>query len=321
MVLTSNSLSVLAPAKVNLHLAVKEKRPDGFHNLESVFLALDWGDELFIEWSGEPLSDNWFDAGTEQCSVPGLISDELSMTWNNTDKEKLSGKIEKPISVSDNIISKAISLFREKTGYNKALKIKVEKYIPICGGLGGGSSNAAAILLALNRISGLPLEQNALLEIGASLGSDVPFFLHEITAAWVTGRGEFIQPFNVSPFFIVLVNPGFSSSTAEAFYLLDEFRKVESRKEEVGSGEGDWNFSFFTSSFYNDFLPVFPDKEKSVYNQIITSLKELGADFASLSGAGSTCFGIFKDYEQAKKASVVLNKEWEFVKYCCVKNY
>jgi len=273
-------LTVTAPAKINLHLAVLDKRPDGFHNLESVFLALDFGDTLYFE------------------QVSGENTAEITMEGLNFTLP--------PLPPEKNIIFQALYLFREKTRYSVGLKIRVEKRIPIGGGLGGGSSDAAAALLAFNKLAGSPLTSGELLEMGASLGSDVPFFLYETTAALVTGRGERIRPI-VSPLmYFVLVNPGFSSSTAAAFALLDEYRdlhgiirNVEKYDQSVimlADDPSRW-------SFKNDFLPVFKEPEKSVYNEIIYKLKESGADFAGLSGSGSTCFGVFKERGIAEKTA------------------
>jgi len=216
------------------------------------------------------------------------------------------------------------------------VEIKVEKRIPLGGGLGGGSSNAAATLLTLNKIADLPLSQETLLEMGASLGSDVPFFLHEVPCAWVTGRGEHIQPIEAPCQFLVLVNPGFHSDTAAAFRLLKEYRSKNLTTEDTEFHRGFClknlplcdcepkvrvssmvSNSFLTNPvFYNDFLPVFPEKEKSVYNEIISMLQDLGADFAGLSGAGSTCFGVFELMENAQKAADDLRSKWDFVQVC-----
>ena len=299
-----SEMAILALAKINLHLAIKDKRPDGFHDIESVFLALDWGDTLFFE--------------------TGAKSDELFMNWANNDTGAPS--------IPGNIILRALALFREKTGFLKKFKITVEKRIPLGGGLGGGSSDAAAALLALNKIAGSPLGKDALLEMGAALGSDVPFFLREIPAAWVTGRGEHIEPIEIPQLFLVLVNPGFPSNTAEAYRLLDEYRdsnnlttnntntaNLQSDIEvKVREGSrGSWlKNDFFSFNFYNDFLPVFKEREKSIYNKICCNLLELGAVFASLSGAGSTCFGVFSDKEQARKAAQALSGKWSFVHWC-----
>jgi len=320
-------LAVLAPAKVNLHLAVKEKRPDGFHAIESVFLALDWGDTLFFQRQH-------------------LENDELLMLRYDASSAYDTGQTEigqkaELFSIPDNIILRALALFREKTGFSHKLKITVEKRIPLGGGLGGGSSDAAAALLALNKIAGSPLGKDALLEMGAALGSDVPFFLHETPAAFVTGRGEHIEPLDVPLMHLVLVNPGFPSNTARAYRLLDEYRETkeahtETQRHKEDLNEAHWGAisAGFSSSvptvpscssclsvknFYNDFLPVFREREKCVYNKIICKLKELGAVFAGLSGAGSTCFGVFAEKEQARKAADALFGRWDFV--CCAGNF
>jgi len=272
-------LTVAAPAKVNLHLAVLDKRPDGFHNLESIFLAVDFGDTLHFE----PIS--------------GKKALELTM-----EGPAAAGF---DIPVEKNIVFKALSLFMGKTGFDRGLKIRVEKRIPLGGGLGGGSSDAAAALLALNKLAGFPLDRGQLLEMAAVLGSDVPFFVYETGAARVTGRGECIQPLETRRLFLVLVNPGFPSDTAAAFRLLDEYRESNPNLTTQRRADG---YSHFPSkwSFSNDFLPVFKEPEKSLYNGIISRLRELGAEFASLSGAGSTCFGVFKEKPLAEKAATAL---------------
>jgi len=273
----SGQFDVFAPAKVNLHLAVLDRRPDGFHDIESVFLALDFGDTLHFR------------------PILPLNSVEISMDWKND------------IPMEKNIIFRALSLFREKTGFNQGLKISVEKRIPAGGGLGGGSSNAASTLLALNKMSGGLLDRQALFELGAALGSDVPFFLCETPAARVSGRGEYMEPLDEIPcFFLTLVNPGFPSDTTAAYRLLDGDRALHGKREPN------------TRPYWNDFLPVFKEPEKSIYTNIISGLNELGADFSGLSGSGSTCFGAFQDKEQSEKAAAALRGSWNFVESCCI---
>jgi 4-diphosphocytidyl-2-C-methyl-D-erythritol kinase len=285
-----SAITIEAPAKLNFHLKVGNRRPDGFHDIESLFVALAFGDTLRFE------------------TTPSKTGPEISMNW------QIGG---------ENIISRAISLFRERSGFNQGLKVAVEKRIPLGGGLGGGSSDAAAALLALNRLAadGGLLNAAELAEMGASLGSDVPFFLNNAPAAWVTGRGEHIQPLelpeSVLNLALVLVNPGFSSDTAEAFRLLDGARTALNHLNapcppcspclrEMDSPR-DWRF-------FNDFLPVLTDSDKgAVYQRVIFELRELGAEFAGLSGSGSTCFGVFSGQNQAESARKALVKRWPFV--------
>jgi len=292
-------MTVFAPAKVNLHLAVMDRRQDGFHNLESLFLRVNFGDFLHFQPDYDGITDV-------------VMNGEFGIkTFKN-------GKIDK----KDNIIFKAAELFRKLTGFHKGVKISVDKKIPVGGGLGGGSSDAASALSALNKIAGCPLNRDALLEAAARLGSDVPFFIHETAAAWVTGRGEIIKPVEAQQMFLTLVNPGFQSETAAAFRLLDEQRKPGIKSDGLGIDTGSLkNFSFNTPhiSFFNDFLPVFKEQEKSKYMEIISQLRGQGAVYANLSGAGSTCFGVFNDEEQAKNAADVMRGKWEFSVFCPVK--
>jgi len=312
-------ITVFSPAKVNLHLTVFDKRADGFHNLESVFLAVNFGDTLHFQ------------------TVNPENSIEITMKG-----------MDSVIPAEKNIIFKAISLFRQKTGFSKGLNITVEKRIPQGGGLGGGSSNAASTLLTLNRLAGLPCGKDALLDMAASLGSDVPFFVSETPAALVTGRGEQIQPIEAPSLYFTLVNPGFSSDTAAAFRLLDECREKETshggtkaqscrslsvpNSQEISVNYPKYLRNMFNISdnnfvplclceinFSNDFLSIFPEKEKSVYNAIISRLRELGAQFSGVSGTGSTCFGVFEDEQKAQKAAEIMRESWDFSVFCGIK--
>jgi len=299
-------LTVFSPSKINLHLAVGNIRQDGFHNLESIFLAVDLADILHFSLCGD--------------------IDSLEMTIQGFDS-KAAELIAAP---QNNIISRAISLFKEKTGFDRGVNTVLEKRIPIGGGLGGGSSNAAATLLALNKLAGLPCSRQALLEMAESLGSDVPFFVHEIPAAWITGRGENIQPIEAPFISLVLVNPGFPSDTRTAFRLLDTYRDAHTEAQRH-KDHGVLTSGFPSASSVplrlceielgNDFLQVFPDKEKAVYNRIISELQEQGAAYANLSGAGSTCFGVFYDKKTALKAAENLRGSRDFsVFYCNIYN-
>jgi 4-diphosphocytidyl-2-C-methyl-D-erythritol kinase len=297
---------IYAPAKLNLYLNIGARRPDGFHEIESLFLALAFGDVLYFETTRMRL-------------------DDIDMDW------QLPGPMRRDaipcIPPEKNIISRAVSLFRSKTGYNTGLKITVEKKIPPGSGLGGGSSDAAAALLALNLLAspggkgsfGL-LDGAALVEMGASLGSDVPFFLYDAPLAQVGGRGELVRPIEMPEsarsLCLVLVCPGFPSDTAEAYRLYDDnnnfgtilLYKTEFIQQILSDSPQDWPFA-------NDFLSVFEVKSPlwASYRQILTRLRELHADFAGLSGSGSTCFGVFSDPEEARLAEDSLKKQWPVI--------
>jgi len=296
----SSVLAIEAPAKVNLHLAVKNKRPDGFHDLESIFMALEFGDTLYFEQVA--------------------ADDHLEITMKGENLPNFA------LPTEENIIFKAVSMFMKRTGYNQGLRIMVEKRIPIGGGLGGGSSDAVSTLLALNILAsdgkGL-LNRASLIEMAASLGSDLPFFLSESGAAWVGGLGDVIKPVKAPKnLFFVLVNPGFSSKTAAAYSLLDESRAgLTYDCTESVKNENDLMNALIGEPrkwpFINDFLPVFLSQPENtannageVYLNILAQLKELDAEFAGLTGTGSTCFGVFNNRETAEKARKLLSKTW-----------
>jgi 4-diphosphocytidyl-2-C-methyl-D-erythritol kinase len=300
------SLKIPAPCKINLHLRVGKRRPDGYHDLESIFAALDFGDALEFE----------------ELKSPGLC--EILTDWQVPAACSPNGNPvprEFPVPPADNIVYKAVSLFRAQTGFDRGLRIRLEKRLPLGGGLGGGSSDAAAALIALNILSGAALAGEELREMALKLGSDVPFFLGGGTAL-VSGRGETIEPLPVpAGLSALLVNPGFPSATDLSFRRLDQWRELNggtqardlSRTELISALA---NGRPETWPFANDFLPVFlagGGEEAGAYQRLLSRLREEGADFAGLSGAGSTCFGIFKDRETAQKASQILLKEWNLV--------
>jgi 4-diphosphocytidyl-2-C-methyl-D-erythritol kinase len=284
--------TIEAPCKINLHLKVKHLRPDGFHELESLFAALSFGDSLSFELGGKDGTAELEQTGPYRADLAGLV-------WEK------------------NLVCRALALFREKTGFKAGVRIGLAKRIPLGAGLGGGSSDAASALLALDRLAGTGLDDRELLKMAAALGSDVPFFL-TCGAAWVTGRGETIETGAVpAGLWTVLVKPPFRSGTTDAFRLLDARRAGES-PETRGIGEFDthgWKKILASPPgewpFYNDFLPVLP--RSAVYRDICGALKKLGAPFSGLSGSGSCCFGIFDDREKAEKAVQSLLGQRNFV--------
>lgn len=283
-----DGIIVAAPCKINLHLRVLGRRADGFHELESVFQALSLADELKFE-------------SLKESSVCDL-------------------RMEGQVPPERNIVFKAISAFRSHTGYDGGLRVTVTKHIPMGAGLGGGSSDAAATLRALDMLAGTALDQSALFTLAAGLGSDVPFFLKGGTAI-VSGRGEIVRPVACfRNYAVVLVNPGFPSDTGRAFRLLDEARSSGSDAEREILGEAvleralagdpdDW-------PFVNDFLPVLTKAsgmETEAYTAMLADLRSCGAEFVSLSGSGSTCFGVFLSHSTAEKAASSLSRAWKVV--------
>jgi 4-diphosphocytidyl-2-C-methyl-D-erythritol kinase len=311
-----------APGKINLHLAIGNRRADGYHDLVSVFISLGFGDTLtFTALEGD------FPRNFTALEVTGPFSGAEGL------------------SPGENIVTRTAALFRQKTGYDRPVRIALEKRIPPGGGLGGGSSDAASALLALDALAETRLGDGELGKIGEKLGSDVPFFLSG-GAALVTGRGEWVQPLEMpaGQLSVVLINPGFSSGTAAAFAKLDKFRGMnypalkggrlyprvpinatitdsfgklfereglsgEDLIRSLGENPASW-------PYINDFLPVLREDREygAAYNRIFRDLQELGSDFSGLSGSGSTCFGIFADRGSAEKAFDALFRSHSFAK-------
>ncbi|MDR1045392.1 MAG: 4-(cytidine 5'-diphospho)-2-C-methyl-D-erythritol kinase [Candidatus Adiutrix sp.] len=191
------SRAVRAPAKLNLYLKVLGRRPDGYHELDSVMARLDLADRVRLFLRPGP------DRLTSAASLPG----------------GLPAGFDGP----GNLVLKAAAAYRRRAGWpDEGLEIRLEKHIPVSAGLGGGSSDGAAVLAALNRASPRPLAPGALLELGRSLGADLPFFLQPRPLVRAGGRGEIFSPapaaFKIwAGRRIFLYKPDFNLSTAEVF--------------------------------------------------------------------------------------------------------
>ncbi len=173
-----------APAKLNLFLHITGRRPDGYHDLQTLFQILDWGDELrfSIKNNGQI---------SRSCNIDGIPETE-------------------------DICIRAAQLLKTRLGVQKGVHIELIKRIPMGAGLGGGSSDAATVLLALNQLWSCGITRQHLAELGLELGADVPVFVHG-HSAWAEGRGEKLQAVTLGQRYYVLVFPGFSISTADVF--------------------------------------------------------------------------------------------------------
>jgi 4-diphosphocytidyl-2-C-methyl-D-erythritol kinase len=259
----AQSVRIQAAAKVNLHLRVYDRRADGFHGILSVFQAVSLSDTLVIR------------------SLKASAGIEID------------GVFDCPARATT--IYKAARAYLDAGSIKTGLSISVEKRIPAGGGLGGGSSDAAAILLGLDGLLGGRLGQAALAELGARIGSDVPFFL-SAAAALVTGRGEGVEPIEArEDFQMVLAFPGFPVSTAWAYGLLD-------RSREPGWSEPDPEAAVLREAYRGDmrlwpFANSFEKVVGGVQPRILEAKAAMvsgGAVFSAMSGSGSTVFGIFE---------------------------
>lgn len=200
-----SSLVVHAPAKLNLFLEVLNKRPDGFHELETVMVMLGIYDTLRFN----PVATSTTD--TTQSAIDFRLF--------SADSQKSGGELRNPVPTgADNLVVKAAELLRSHAGYEGGARVELWKRIPSEAGLAGGSSDAAATLAGLNRLWKLNLPIEELRQLAAQLGSDVPFFLSTSRSALCRGRGEIIEPLSLpSAHYYVVVKPRSGLSTPKVF--------------------------------------------------------------------------------------------------------
>jgi len=264
----SKRLRLSAPAKVNLFLRVIFKRPDGYHEISTLMQPVSLYDELTIDvGQGEGIS-----VESDHHGVPGG---------------------------SENLAYKAADLVLTEAGLKRSVSIFIKKNIPIGAGLGGGSSDAACVLTGVNASLGDPLSEARLMELGASIGSDVPFFVLK-SPALATGRGEVLKRVTLPRFTYLLVNPGFQVSTAWVYNNLDLTKNVEDNILMYSETALDCERNI-KDLLYNDLETVTTGKHPEI-SAIKGALVEAGAIGALMSGSGPTVFGIFSEPDRAKAA-------------------
>ena len=242
-------------AKINIGLNITEKRPDGFHNLETVFFPIGWSDALEFVISEEVIF-----------SSSGIV---------------ISGDAE------SNLVMKAYRLLQKDFSL-PSLKIHLHKEIPFGAGLGGGSSDGAFMILLLNKQFGLNLSEAEMEQYASRLGSDCPFFIRN-TPVFASGRGEVMEPVQVAlnNLFILLVKPPVAVPTAKAFQWIVPRRPEYSLKTLIQLPVPEWK-DRIVNQFEVSVFQNFPEIEK-VKNQ----LYDMGAVYAAMSGSGSCVFGLF----------------------------
>ena len=273
-------ISVSAPAKINVGLKVLPVRDDGFHSIESIFQTVGLYDELTVK-----LID-----GFGRCEVSCA---DIVLPKKNT-------------------IESAYKAFSEVCGKIKSVSVFLKKGIPSGGGLGGGSSDAAAFVRALEKLNDVKLSDNELDSIAAKVGSDVFFFLRAADgAAIVTGRGEIVQHIKRrNDLSFLLVFPHVSSSTKEAYTLIDEFYSSGSSIAfpEVVRLEEIYNSPLNKWTFKNSFTTVLKNKYAEIGNAL-TALSNVNAPYCEMSGSGSTLFGVFYSFGGAQAAAEKLKAD------------
>jgi 4-diphosphocytidyl-2-C-methyl-D-erythritol kinase len=269
-------LTARAHAKVNLDLRVLGVRPDGYHELRTVFQAIELHDTLVCSDAPGPF--------TLKCRTPGVPLDDTNLVWK---------------------AAAALWTALGRGGEIRDALVQIEKKIPVESGLGGGSADAAAALMAFARLwGGAPI--TLLREVGATIGADVPFFLSGGTALGL-GRGEEIYPLvDLPPHFVVIVRPPFGVSTAEAFAWYDEDRTAGYRENrELQQLPVPWPSR--AAQMVNDLEPPVLRRHQEITGLKI-QLRELGANAAAMSGSGSAVFGLFRSRAAAERAVKPLSK-------------
>lgn len=258
-------MKLYSRAKINLGLSVLNKRKDGFHNIETFFQEISLSDEIELAITGN----------------------DIRIKTNHSDCP----------SDKTNLAYKAADALWGKRRVNRGCGIEISKKIPIGAGLGGGSSNAASVLSALNEEWQCKLKHEQLSVMGACLGSDVPFFLKG-GLAYGTGRGEQLYPLSYTPPYTgLLVIPPFSISTKEIYGNLNltNKRKIAKLKGFIDNFQ---RLDLWKNLFENDLQKVVLTKYPE-WQEIINELYKGGAFFAQMSGSGSAFYGLFKSKKDA----------------------
>ena len=261
----SNTLTLLSPAKLNLFLHITGRRPDGYHTLQTAFQLLHWGDNM-------------------------------TFTGNNSGEITLA-IADLGIPTEDNLIVQAARLLQAACPESSlGADIAVDKRIPAGGGLGGGSSNAATTLLALNHLWELQLSSRALQDMGAQLGADVPVFVAG-HSAWAEGIGEILSPLDLPDSWYLIIKPGCDVSTAKIF-----------SQDQLTRGTSPIKLAaFFRGDSRNDCQPIV----RKLYTEVDNSLKWLDKfGEAKLTGTGACVFASFEAKEEAEAVKRQLPKKW-----------
>ena len=256
-------------SKVNIGLKVLSQRDDGYYNIHTIFQELNFGDSIYIEKK---------DHGCK------IIS---NVDWIPTDKS--------------NICFKAYIAIKKEFSEVEGIHIKIDKKIPIGSGLGGGSANAGALLKGIKKLYKLGATESTLEKIGGTIGADVPFFIKGKTQLGEGVGNKLTQISKTLMGTYLLVIPEISVSTEWAYSVIKNKLNHQDKKANFSSFfNGDYSsLKFFENDFERIVIPAYPE-----IGAIKNNLLKLGARFASLSGSGSTVYGIFDDEASAKEAEL-----------------
>lgn len=256
--------SISCPAKLNLLLHITGRRDDGYHNLQTLFQLLDFGDNLSIRLR----EDNEIEL---QTPIPG-------------------------VSKEDNLVVKAIRLIQQASGITQGCDVRLEKQLPMGGGIGGGSSDAGSALLLTNFLFGTPLPLKTLRQIGLTLGADVPVFVNG-RSAWAEGVGEKLQAVELPEKWFLIIHPNIHISTANIFSHTELTRNSPLITIRTALAEGG----------RNDCENVV----RSLYPEVDAAINWLNQySPAMLTGTGACIFAAFESFEHAQKIAEKIPQKW-----------
>jgi 4-diphosphocytidyl-2-C-methyl-D-erythritol kinase len=277
---------LISPAKINLFLRIVEKQSDGYHQLVSLMCPVSLHDRISIQFHTKQMRI--------RCTDPQVPSNDKNLAFM------------------------AAKQFFQATSYRDCVNIDIQKRIPVGAGLGGGSSNAATVLLALNQWYRKPLKSEKLRKIALSLGADVPFFIDN-SVSLVSGIGECIDPLKLDiQYPLIIIYPGFSVSTAWAFknfkFSLTKEKLVDIRTNLISrykKHDVDW-----LNDIHND-LELSTCNKYPILFYIKEQLKRIGAVKSVMSGSGSSIIGIFTDKITQQKALKKLSQQKTWQIFAC----
>ena len=258
-------ITYLSPAKLNLGLRVVGKQPDGYHILNTIFCLIDLFDQIEIQI----------------IDIPQISLIEHNQAW----------------SYHTDLGYKAAKLLQKETGCQFGANIKIKKTIPSGAGLGGGSSNAATVLLALNHLWQINLSQERLIELGRTLGADVPFFIYGQNA-FATGIGDIFMPISLPTEYFLLIQPEFHIPTRNIFGAIQNLSTPPSKISAL-----EWILGNPHNDLQDVAIKIYP-----ALKNIIDELSRFGR--AIMTGSGSVIFLRFSDIKDANKVAQEIGKSY-----------
>jgi 4-diphosphocytidyl-2-C-methyl-D-erythritol kinase len=276
----SRTLTLHAPAKINLTLRVGARRDDGFHDVRTLMQSIALADTLRMTTRRGPF--------VLQTRTPGVPDDRTNLVWRAAD-----------------LLWRSIG----RTGDPRDVHVRLEKSIPTEAGLGGGSADAAAALAGLNVLWEARRSQRDLARLGSELGVDVPFFLHGGTALG-SGRGDELYPVDdVTRLGIVVIKPSFGVATAAAYRWVDEDRAAKVPDSESPGPEIDVGWRTGPIRLVNDLEPPVARRHPMI-GEMVEALRRQGAQGAAMTGSGSAVFGVFSEANAKRAARSLQRPDW-----------